>query len=149
MRLWQSQLNFAVWCASSACGVSSEHLNYAKHPVVRAVYCFHVYYHVRQVLKRLQVPHDSSFNAYDIPYTNSEFFKICEDYGVSNNPVKYQDEKFYWTYLRGVGWPNDYIGPDSMTQWITEKSQGFTDVGLYIRECQSICIFNSKFSGLC
>ena len=24
----------------------------------------------------------------------------------------------------------DYIGPDSMTRWIIEKSQGFTDVGL-------------------
>ena len=23
MQLWQSQLNFTVWCASSACGVSS------------------------------------------------------------------------------------------------------------------------------
>ena len=29
--LWQSQLNFAVFCASSACGVSVEHLN-AKEP---------------------------------------------------------------------------------------------------------------------
>ena len=28
LRLWQTQLNFGVWCASSACGVSSEHLNY-------------------------------------------------------------------------------------------------------------------------
>ena len=28
MQLWQTQLNFAVWCASSACGVSSAHLNY-------------------------------------------------------------------------------------------------------------------------
>ena len=27
--------------------------------------------------------------------------------------------------------PDDYTGPDSMTQWITEKSVGFTDVGLY------------------
>ena len=26
LKLWQSQLNFAVFCASSACGVSSEHL---------------------------------------------------------------------------------------------------------------------------
>ena len=33
LRLWQTQLNFATWCTSSACGVSSEHLNYAKHPV--------------------------------------------------------------------------------------------------------------------
>ena len=75
MRLWQSQLNFAVWCASSACGVSSAHLNYAKHPMIRAVYQFHVYYHVRRVLKRLQVPlpHESSFNASDNPYTSSEF----------------------------------------------------------------------------
>ena len=44
--------------------------------------------------------------------------------------MRYRDEKFYWTYQRGIGWPNDYIGPDSMTQWIIEKSVGFTDVGL-------------------
>ena len=45
--------------------------------------------------------------------------------------MKYWDEKFYWTYQHGVSWPDDYIGPDSMTQWIIEKSDGFTDVGLY------------------
>ena len=44
---------------------------------------------------------------------------------------------FYWTYQRGVGWPDDYIGPDSMTQWIIEKSVGFTDVGL-LRISESI-----------
>ena len=47
MRLWQTQLNFGVWCTSSACGVSSVHLNHTKHPVIRAVYRFLVYYHVR------------------------------------------------------------------------------------------------------
>ena len=45
--------------------------------------------------------------------------------------MRYKDEKFYWTYQRSVRWPNDYIGPDSMTQWIIKKSVGFTDVGLY------------------
>ena len=45
--------------------------------------------------------------------------------------MKYRDEKFYWSYQRGVHWPNDYIGPDSMTRWIIEDSVGFTDVGLY------------------
>ena len=45
--------------------------------------------------------------------------------------MRYRNEKFYWTYQRGVSWPDDYIGPDSMTQWIIEKSDGFTDVGLY------------------
>ena len=44
--------------------------------------------------------------------------------------MKYQAEKFYWTYQRGIHWPDDYIGPDSMTRWIIEGSDGFTDVGL-------------------
>ena len=45
--------------------------------------------------------------------------------------MKFRDDKFYWTYQHGVRWPNDYIGPDSMTRWIIEKSDGFTDVGLH------------------
>ena len=83
-------------------------------------------------LLSLQVPllHETGFNTSDNPYTSSEFFKICEDYGVPNNPMKYWDEKFYWTYQCSVCWPDDYIGPDSMTRWIIEKSVGFTDVGL-------------------
>ena len=47
LKLWQTQLNFVVWWASCACGVSSAHLNYKAHPMIRAVYRFHVYYHVR------------------------------------------------------------------------------------------------------
>ena len=132
MRLWQTQLNYAVFCASSACRVSSAHLNYTKHPMIRSVYRFHVYYHVRRILKKLQVPlpHETGFSAADNPYTESEFFKICEDYGVPNDPMRYRYEKFYWTYQRGIAWPDDYLGPDSMTRWIIEKSVGFTDVGL-------------------
>ena len=130
MRLWQTQLNFAVWCTSSACGVSSAHLNYTKHPVIRSVYRFHIYYHIRRVLKRLQtlLPHETGFNAANNPYTESEFLKTCEDYGVPNDPMRYRDEKFYWSYQRVVGWPDDYLCTDSMTQWMIEKSVGFTDV---------------------
>ena len=40
MHLWQTQLNFAVWCTSSACGVSSSHLKYTKHPMIRLIYDF-------------------------------------------------------------------------------------------------------------
>ena len=45
--------------------------------------------------------------------------------------MRYRNEKFDWSYQRGVSWPDDYIGPDSMTQWIIEGSDGFRDVGLY------------------
>ena len=90
IHLWQTQLNFAVWCSSSACGVSSVHLNYKANPMIRLVYRFHIYYLVRRVLKRLQVPlpHETCFNAADNPFTKSEFLKICEDYRVPNDPIK-------------------------------------------------------------
>ena len=119
--------------------------------MVKAVYRFHVYYHVRRVLKRLQVPlpHEASFNVADNPYTKEEFFKICEDYGIPHDPINYRDEKFYWTFQRGVGWPDDYIGPDSMTHWIIEKSQGFTNVGL-LRISESVRAHTYfKFASLC
>ena len=63
----------------------------------RSVYRFHVYYHVRRILKILQtpLPHETGFNAADNPYTKSEFFKICKYYRVPNDPMKYRDEKFY------------------------------------------------------
>ena len=63
--------------------------------MIRAVYCFHVYHHVRRVLKRLQVPlpHETGFNSADNPHTSSEFLKICEDYGVPNDPMTYRDKK--------------------------------------------------------
>ena len=39
--IWQSQLNFVVFCASSACGVSVEHLN-TKEPMIRSIYCLFI-----------------------------------------------------------------------------------------------------------
>ena len=47
LKLWQTQLNYTVFCASSTCGVSLAHLNYIKHPMIRSFYRFHIYYHVR------------------------------------------------------------------------------------------------------
>ena len=107
--------------------------------MVRSVYGFHMYYHIRQGLKRLQVPlpHEASFNAADNPYSSEGFFKLCMDCKVPHDSMKYKDEKFYWTYQQGVKWLDDYIGPHSMTCWIINKSQGFTDVGL-LRISESI-----------
>ena len=53
------------------------------------LYRFHMYYHVRRILKRLQVPlpHEAGFKAADNPYTNEKFFKICGDYGVPHDPI--------------------------------------------------------------
>ena len=78
-----NSVEFAVWCTSSACGVRSAHLNYTKHPMIRLVYRFHIYYHMRRILKKLQVPlpHETGFNAADNPYTESEFLKFVRIIG--------------------------------------------------------------------
>ena len=130
MKLWQTQLNFAVFCASSACGVSSAHLNYKKHSLVRAVYRFHVYYHIRRVLKKLQavLPHENNFNPVDNPYTESEFFNLCHEYNVLNIPMAYRFEKFFGTYQ--TGGLSNYFNPNSMFRWTIQTSNGFTDIGL-------------------
>ena len=76
--LWQMQLNFAVFCASSACGVSVEHMN-AKKPMIRSICRFHVYYHIRRILKILEIPlpYKNSFNQYSNSYNHEMFITVC------------------------------------------------------------------------
>ena len=96
--LWQTQLNFAVFCASSFCGVSVEHMN-AKKPLIRSMYPFHVYYHIRRILKILEIPlpYENSFNQYNNPYNHEMFLKICGEYGVSNDLTKWRNRRYFST----------------------------------------------------
>ena len=133
--IWQSQLNFAVFCASSACGVSIEHLN-AKEPMIRSIYRFHVYYHIRRILKILEIPlpYENSFNQYNNSYNHEKFIGICSEYGVSNNLTKWRNQKYFSTWQsRGLetGKPGmSYINENSFSRWIIEKSDGLTTLGL-------------------
>ena len=94
--LWQLQLNFAVFCASSTCSVSVEHMN-AKKPMIRSIYRFHVYYHIRRILKILEIPppYENSFNQYNNPYNHEKFIGICSEYGVSNDLTKWRNQKYF------------------------------------------------------
>ena len=133
--LWQSQLNFAVFCASSACGVSVEHLN-AKEPMIRSIYRFHVYYHIRRILKILEIPlpYENSFNQYNNSYNHEKFIGICSEYGVSNNLTKWRNQKYFSTWQSRAwetGKPGmSYINENSFSRWIIEKLDGLTTLGL-------------------
>ena len=133
--IWQSQLNFAVFCASSACGVSVEHLN-AKEPMIRSIYRFHVYYHIRRILKILQIPlpYENSFNQYNNLYNHEKFIGICSEYGVSNNLTKWRNQKYFSTWQSRAwetGKPGmSYINENSFSRWIIEKSEGLTTLGI-------------------
>ena len=133
--IWQSQLNFAVFCASSACGVSVEHLN-AKEPMISSIYRFHVYYHIRRILKILEIPlpYENSFNQYNNPYNHEKFIGICSEYGVSNDLTKWRNQKYFSTWQSRAwetGKPGmSYINENSFSRWIIEKSEGLTTLGI-------------------
>ena len=133
--IWQSQLNFAVFCASSACGVSVEHLN-AKEPMIRSIYRFHVYYHIRRILKILEIPlpYQNSFNQYNNSYNHEKFIGICSEYGVSNDLTKWRNQKYFSTW-QSRAWETNkpgmsYINENSFSRWIIEKSDGLTTLGI-------------------
>ena len=130
--LWQSQLNFAVFCASSACGVSVEHLN-ANRPMLRSIYRFHVYYHIRRILKILEIrlPYENSFNQYNNPYNHEMFIDICSEYGVSNDLTKWRNQNYFSTW-QSRAWDTgmSYINENSFSRWVLERSNGLSMLGL-------------------
>ena len=133
--LWQSQMNFVVFCASSACGVSVKHLN-TKEPMIRSIYRFHVYYHIRRILKILEIPlpYENTFNQYNNLYNHEKFKGICSEYGVSNDLTKKRNQKYFSTWQSRAwetGKPGiSYINENSFSRWIIEKSDGLTTLGL-------------------
>ena len=74
-------VKFCLFCATSALGISWQHLN---HPnlLVRAVYRFHVYFHVRLILHDLVIllPHKDGFTKVKNAYIKSAYYSICDGY---------------------------------------------------------------------
>ena len=152
--LWQSQWNSVVFCASSACGVSVEHLK-AKAPMIISIYHFHikavtscsihkkkkeksihVYYHIRRILKILEIPlpYENSFNQYNNPYDHEKFIGICSEYGISNDLTKWRNQTYFSTW-QSRAWETgksgmSYINENSFSRWIVEKLDGLTTLGL-------------------
>ena len=133
--LWQSQLNFAVFCVSSACGISVKHMN-AKEPMIRSIYYFHVYYHIRRILKILEIPlpYENSFNQYNNPYNHEKFIGICSEYGVSSDLTKWRNQRYFSTW-QSRAWETgkqsmSYINENSFSRWILQKSNGLTTLGI-------------------
>ena len=79
--MYQCQLNFVIFAATSALGISWQHLN---HPdmLVRSVYICHVYFHVRLILHELGIslPHEDGFSKVKNSYIRSAYYSICDDW---------------------------------------------------------------------
>ena len=104
--------------------------------MITSTYRFHVYYHIRRILKILEIPlpYENSFNQYNNPYNHEKFIGICSEYGVSNDLTKWRNQKYFSTW-QSRGWEANkpgmpYINENSFSRWIIEKSEGLTTLGL-------------------
>ena len=129
MKLWEVQLNFVVHCSTSGLGVSTEHLN-AKQPLVRALYRFHVYYHVRRILKRMltPLPGEEGFDKYNNAFSLEAIRRIGDEYGCSVKNLNIYRNEYY---LDRSGKYGDYsYAHNNWSKWIMNNSHGFTKYGL-------------------
>lgn len=85
MDFWQNQVNFAIWCATTGCGVSAQDHLLAKDPMMRSLYLFHAYYQTRRILEELQtpLPQDQAWNATNNPYDRRGYERVCSEFEVS------------------------------------------------------------------
>ena len=86
MQFWQNQLNFAIWCAISGCGVSKlDHLKH-KDPMIRSVFRFHTYYQIRRILNEMKcpLPTHRSWNPLNNGIDMNAFEQLCAEFKISS-----------------------------------------------------------------
>ena len=57
--------------------------------LIRSVYRFHVYYHMRLILYRLKVelPREERYKKTNNPYSKEDYFQVCDEKGVDSLEV--------------------------------------------------------------
>ena len=132
--MYRFQLNFAMFCVTSALGISWQHLN---HPnlLVRSVYRFHVYFHIRLILHELGIflPNEVGFSKVKNAYIKSAYYSICDDYGVDADETWMHGDWFYTADYGIFGHEvkaTKRSPPDNLTRWVITRSKGFTRKGI-------------------
>ena len=121
IKYWPQQLNFAVWCATTGCGISREIFDDSSAiplpPNVRAFYKFHIYFTVRRILFQMggiqsisALPSDPTFDQFNNKYDVASYKRICNEFGVDPS----SDFRFKTGENHGLGSVYvyaSYIGP--------------------------------------
>ena len=122
-----NMINFAVFCATSGLGIAQEHFR-NKQPLFASLIRFHLYYHVRKILYRLEVPlpDEQAFQQLKNDYSGEEYLNVCSDYGVS----RYFDWRNEYIFSTTQGSKLYAIDGDSWSRWIMPQSKGLTRQGV-------------------
>ena len=83
---WPQQLNMAVWCATSGCGVSLSDI-FAYPKVIRSFFVFHIYFTIRRILYEMNTPFpgEETFSVKNNPYIKNAYNRLCAEFGLSND----------------------------------------------------------------
>ena len=131
MSFWSSQLFFAVHSATTALGISAEMLLDKSIPaIVSSILRFHVYYHIRRILHRLQspTPLEDGFDANDNNYSKGMFQQLCSEYGSDPRSLyKFESNSHSWAEANKEFF---LIRERDYAKWIIPKSQGLTRFAL-------------------
>ena len=111
MKYWPQQLNFALYCATTASGISWEILRELSQQL-RGFYRFHVYFTVRRILFEMggiqsfsALPGDPTFNQTENKYDSPSFKRICAEFGIDPNTdfrfVRGQNHGLGYCYVSG------------------------------------------------
>ena len=87
LMFWQNQLNFAVWCATCACGISYRDHICHEDPLISSLYSFHVYYTIMKILKEMEcpMPTDQIWSANHNTFNEKQYHNLCIKFGVYKN----------------------------------------------------------------
>ena len=83
VQFWQNQLNFALWCATTGCGLPKEYLNH-ENPMIKSVFRFHSYYQIWRILSEMScpLPTEESWNPLDNGIDTSAFERISNQFNL-------------------------------------------------------------------
>ena len=128
--MYRCQLNFAMFAATGTLSISWQQLN---HPnvLVRVVYRFHVYFHVRLILHELVISllHEDGFSKFKNDYQGSAYYSLCDAYDVDPTEIWMYGDWCYTTDYAVFGHEvkaSERSPLDNLTRWIITQSKGFT-----------------------
>ena len=89
MRYWPQRLNFAIWCATTGCGITREVLDKVSEQI-KSFLMFHFYFTVRRILFEMggiqsesALPGEPAFSQINNNYDTPLFKRICAEFGIS------------------------------------------------------------------
>ena len=127
MKFYQNQLNFAIWCATTGCGISVRDHLLSSNKMIQSFYLFHVYFQTRKILNQLRcaLPTEPSWNALDNSIDMTAFERFCNEFGVS----QHSDFRHKVSANNGIGIVYNYathLGYRPVNSPYNSKTMSFT-----------------------